>query len=129
MNFIFKIIITAFAYLLLSLLLKDIRREYVFLMRVAAILLIVFIAADEVSGYFSELFALFEFVNFDYEHIKLMLKVVAITILTDVICDVLEENGEKSVSNVVTLSSKFLILFLTLPLVKTILIFCLNLVE
>lgn len=129
MNFIFKIVVTAFAYLLLSLLLKDVRHEYVFLMRVATICLIVFLAADEVSGYFSDLLELFEFVDFDYEHIKLLLKVVAITVLTDVICDVLEENGEKSILNVVTLSSKFLILFLTIPLVKTILIFCLNLVE
>lgn len=129
MNFIVKIVIVAFVYLLLSLFLKDIRREYVFLMRVATIILVATLLAEEVSGYFSELIGLFEFVDFDYQHIKLMLKVVGITVLTDIVCDVLEENGEKSISNVVTLSSKFLILFLTIPLVKTILIFCLKLVE
>lgn len=129
MNFIVKIVIVAFVYLLLSLFLKDIRREYVFLMRVATIILVATLLAEEVSGYFSELIGLFEFVDFDYQHIKLMLKVVGITVLTDIVCDVLEENGEKSIANVVTLSSKFLILFLTIPLVKTILIFCLKLVE
>lgn len=129
MNFIVKIVIVAFVYLLLSLFLKDIRREYVYLMRVATIILVATLLAEEVSGYFSELIGLFEFVDFDYQHIKLILKVVGITVLTDIVCDVLEENGEKSISNVVTLSSKFLILFLTIPLVKTILIFCLKLVE
>ena len=54
---------------------------------------------------------------------------VGISIVTDFICDTLKDNGEASLAGVVSISAKFMILYMTLPMLNGLIIFCLQLVE
>jgi hypothetical protein len=77
---------------------------------------------DEFSGFIKEIYAFFNLIKI--EHIKSLLKVAGISIVADVICDILDDSGEKAVSNIVCIVIKIIILISTLPMLKEILNFC-----
>ena len=49
---------------------------------------------------------------------------ICIAIIADIVCDVIDESGEKAVSNVICIVVKFIILIYTLPMLKEIISFC-----
>lgn len=129
MNIIIKIGIISLIYIISSLLLKSFRPEYVFLLRVFCVFLIISLISEYISLFISEILTLFTVFNIDSVHISLLFKVVAITVVSDLISDSLNDVGEGTISNVVVLISKFIVLFLTMPLINSLIIFCLKLIE
>jgi len=129
MSFLFKIAAIAFVYICLSTILKAQRPEYVFLIRVCTVVLIFLIIVDDIAEFITNIFSAFSAFNINSTHISLLLKVVGISVITDFVCDSLKDNGETSLSSVVSVSSKFMILYMALPLINGLIIFCLQLVE
>ena len=129
MNIIIKIGIVSLIYIISALLLKSFRPEYVFLLRVFCVFLIISLISEYISLFISEILTLFTVFNIDSVHISLLFKVVAITVVSDLISDSLNDVGEGTISNVVVLISKFIVLFLTMPLINSLIIFCLKLIE
>jgi stage III sporulation protein AD len=122
MNIIFKIIAISLIFTITSIILKQYRREYSFLLALSVIIIILSILIDEFSGFIKEIYAFFNLIKI--EHIKSLLKVAGISIVADVICDILDDSGEKAVSNIVCIVIKIIILISTLPMLKEILNFC-----
>ena len=126
MNIITKIVILAFIFAILSLLLKSYRAEFVFLLRVFVVMLGFSLIIDYISNFVSELLTIFTAFNIQSEHISLMLNIIATAIVADVAADTLIDVGEVSVANIILLISKFIILFMTMPVLNSLIIFCLK---
>ena len=129
MNIIVKIGVISLVYIISALLLKSYRPEFVFLLRIFCLILVISLVSDYISSFISELLAIFTVFNIESVHISLLFKVVSITIISDLISDSLNDVGESSVSNIVLLISKFIVLFLTMPLINSLIIFCLKLID
>lgn len=129
MNIIVKIAILIFTYIIFSSILKSYRPEYIFLLRIATVLLILIFSVDYLTEFITSYFTIFSIFNIDSAHISLLIKVVGIAILSDIISDNLKDTGEHSLSNIVILASKFIILFLTLPIFNGIIIFCMKFID
>lgn len=129
MNIIVKIAILIFTYIIFSSILKSYRPEYIFLLRIATVLLILIFSVYYLTEFITSYFTIFSIFNIDSAHISLLIKVVGIAILSDIISDNLKDTGEQSLSNIVILVSKFIILFLTLPIFNGIIIFCMKFID
>lgn len=129
MSVLIKITAVAFVYVCLSIVLKPQRPEFVFLVRICTVVLILLFVVDEIADFITNILSAFSAFNISSAHISLLLKVVGISIVTDFVCDSLKDSGESSLSNVVSISSKFMILYMALPLINGLIIFCLQLVE
>lgn len=129
MSTFLKIGIIALIYLFISVILKSYRPEYVFLMRVFAVVLVFATLVDDIARFISNILSIFTVFNIESEHINLLLKITGIAIITDFICDTLIDSGEKSLAGVVAISSKFLIMFLSLPILNGLILFCIKFVE
>ncbi len=129
MSILFKIAAVAFVYVCFSTILKSQRPEYVFLTRIGAVVLIFLLIVDDIAEFIINIIAAFSAFNISSAHISLLLKVVGISIVTDFVCDSLKDSGESSLASMVSISAKFMILYLSLPLLNGLIIFCLQLVE
>lgn len=129
MNIIIKISIIALVYLILSVTLKPHRPEYAFLLRICSVILIFIFIADDISTLISNIMNIFSVFNIEPLHIKLLVKVTGIAIVTDFICDNLIDQGEKTIAGVVAVSSKIIILFLAMPMLNSMIVFCLKFIE
>lgn len=129
MSIFLKIGAIALIYMFFSVILKSYRPEYVFLMRIFVVVLIFTLLIDDIAGLISNILSVFSVFNINIEHINLLLKVTGIAIITDFICDTLIDSGEKSLAGVVSISSKFLIIFLALPILNGLILFCIKFVE
>lgn len=129
MSIFLKIGAIALIYMFFSVILKSYRPEYVFLMRIFVVVLIFTLLIDDIAGFISNILSVFSVFNINIEHINLLLKVTGIAIITDFICDTLADSGEKSLAGVVSISSKFLIIFLALPILNGLILFCIKFVE
>lgn len=129
MSILFKIAAVAFVYVCLSTILKTQRPEYVFLIRICAVVIIFLFIVEDIANFITNILSAFSAFNISSAHISLLLKVVGISIVTDFVCDSLKDSGESSLSNVVSISSKFMILYMSLPLLNGLIVFCLQLVK
>lgn len=129
MSILFKIAAVAFVYVCFSTILKSQRPEYVFLIRIGAVVLIFLLIVDDIAEFITNIISAFSAFNISSAHISLLLKVVGISLVTDFVCDSLKDSGENSLASVVSISAKFMILYLSLPLLNGLIIFCLQLVE
>lgn len=129
MSILFKIAAVAFVYVCLSTILKPQRPEYIFLIRICAVVIIFLFIVEDIANFITNILSAFSAFNISSAHVSLLLKVVGISIVTDFVCDSLKDSGESSLSNVVSISSKFMILYMSLPLLNGLIIFCLQLLK
>ena len=129
MSILFKIAAVAFVYVCLSTILKPQRPEYIFLIRICAVVIIFLFIVEDIANFITNILSAFSAFNISSAHVSLLLKVVGISIVTDFVCVSLKDSGESSLSNVVSISSKFVILYMSLPLLNGLIIFCLQLLK
>lgn len=129
MNILYKVAFIAIFFLIFSVILKNHRPEYVFLLRLVGIASIFFISIDYIVDFIESCTTLFSSFNLESSHLSLLLKIIAITLISDFISDTLSDNGESAMANVVIVLSKFIIIFYTLPVLNGIIIFCLKFID
>lgn len=129
MNILFKIAIVTVVYVISASVIKTYRPEYVFLLRLVAIFIITFYSIDYLTEFISSCLALLSLFDIESAHISLLIKIIGIAILTDIISDNLKDNNEIALSNTVILLSKFIILYMTIPIFNGIIIFCLKFID
>lgn len=129
MNVLIKISAVVIVFICLSLILKSNRPEYVFLMRIFAVILIFSLMLDDIATFISDILSAFSVFSIESSHLKLLLKVSGVAVLTDFICDTLKENSDLSLAGVISVSAKFVILYMSLPMINALIIFCVKLIE
>lgn len=129
MNILLKIAIVTFVYIILASVLKTYKPEFVFLLRIVTSILVVLFSIDYLAEFVDASLTLLSSFEIDSLHISLLFKIIGVAILSDIISDNLKDNGETALSNIVILLSKFIILYMTFPILNGIIIFCLKFID
>ncbi len=129
MTYLIRIGIVAVIFLILSSVIKTYRPEYVFLIRITAVIIIFYISAEQISDFIGSFNSILSSLNVETEYFTLLIKIIGITLITDFISDTLKDNGETTMANTVIILSKFLILYLTMPALNSLLLFCTELID
>ena len=129
MNILYKVAIISVTFLLFSVILKNNRPEYVFLLRLATVAVVFYLCIDYISEFIESCLSLFSAFQLESLHLSLLTKIIGISLITDFVSDTLNDNGESAMANSVLIVSKFIILFYTLPVLNGIIIFCLKFMD
>ncbi len=129
MTILIKISAVALVFIFLSLLLKNNSGEFIFFMRIAVIVIIFLAISDSLSEFISNVVYIFSALEVDGLHIKALVKVSGISILSDFICDILKDNNENALSRVVEISAKLFIIILSFPMMNSLIAFCIEILN
>ena len=103
-----------------ALILKDRNRTYAVLLSVAGSVMLLAIIVGELSGLASKLRELTSFSDSSEAYLKLMLKALGITILTQIVSDICRDNGENALASMTEAASKIAVISMLFPLFDTI---------
>ncbi len=129
MNILIKVGIVVLIYIISSSVLKTYRPEYVFLLRIVAVFITIYFSVDYLVEFIYSSLTLISSFDIESSHISLLIKIIGVAILTDIISDNLKDTGEAALSNTVILLSKFIILYMTVPIFNGIIVFCLKFID
>lgn len=111
---------TALCVLLCALLIKERNRTVAVLLTVSGVCLLLFGAVRQLAGIADSITALTEKVPSAREYIRLMLKVLAITLLTQLIANLCRDNGETALAAAAELCAKAVVIALVLPVFESV---------
>ena len=103
-----------------SLLLKDYNRQIAIILSVIGSAILFLTAAGELSKVINSVISLSRVSSSVLSYSKLMLKILGITLITQIVCDICRDNGENALASVTGLVAKILIISLVLPLFETV---------
>ena len=129
MTVLIKISSIVLVFIFLSLLLKNNSNEFVFFMRIAVIVIIFLAIGDSLSEFISSVIYMFSALEIDELHIKSLVKVAGISIISDFICDILKDNNENALSRVVEIFAKLFIIILSFPMMNSLVAFCVEIIN
>ncbi len=110
----------ALCVLLCALFVKDHNRTVAALLTIGGVCLLLFSAVKELVGIADGLAALTEKVPSAKEYIRLMLKVLAITLLTQLVGNLCRDNGETALAAATELCAKAAVIALVLPVFESV---------
>lgn len=129
MTDIFKIIGFALAGGLLSLTLKEYRKDFAVLVGIATAVAVLMLSADMIGDVLAEFSALAEHGGVEARYFTAVIKVVGVAYITQFAAEVLRDSGENAVALKVELAGKVFILGLTMPIIKSFLEVCIGALE
>ena len=103
-----------------ALLLKESNRTVAVLLTIGGACLLLFGAVRDIAGIAERLAALTEDVPSAKEYIRLMLKVLAITLLTQLIANFCRDSGETALAGATELCAKAAVIDLVLPVFESV---------
>ena len=116
---IVKIIGIGFLTLIISILLKDIKKEYsiyAVIIGTGIILMMSFEALNEIIKFINKIS---NSVSGQEEFIKILLKITGIAILTEFAVNLCKDTGENAIASKIDFSGKILIISLSIPIIST----------
>lgn len=111
---------TAVCVLFCSLMLKGRSREFSLILSIAGTVLILLNAAGELKSIVSEINGISNFYSGSGEYIRLMLKVLSMTLITQLVSDLCRDNGENALAGTMEFGAKIIVVSMVLPLFKMI---------
>lgn len=111
---------TALCILMCALLVKEHHRTVAMLLTVAGVCLLLLSAVKELAGIADSVTALTERVPSAREYIRLMLKVLAIALLTQLVGNLCRDNGETALAAATELCAKVTVIVLVLPVFESV---------
>ncbi len=129
MTDIFKIIGFALAGGLLSLTLKEYRKDFAVLVGIATAVAVLMLSAHMIEDVLAQFSALAERGGVEARYFTAVIKVVGVAYITQFAAEVLRDSGENAVALKVELAGKVFILGLTLPIIKSFLEVCIGALE
>lgn len=129
MTDVFKIAAIALVGGILSIFLRDTRREFAVLCAMVTGIIILFTAADMMGEIVTEFFALSEKAGIGDRYIRIILKTVGIAYICEFAAQLLKDAGEGAIASKVELAGRLGILYLTFPIIAEFLEVCVNAVN
>lgn len=113
---IVKIIGIGFITLIITIMLREYKREYAFFASLIGGILIILMSIESLSGIIS-------FINdinksCDTKFISILLKITGISILTEYAVSICRDSGEASIANKIDLGSKIIVISLSIPVIS-----------
>ena len=110
----------------LSITVKQYKKEYAILVGLAVITVILFATLDTVAEAIQEISTITEMSGVDVRYFMAVMKVVGVAYITQFGAEILRDGGENAIALKVELAGKVYILGLTLPIVTEFLEVCIN---
>ena len=115
---IIKIIGIGFITLIITIVLKEYRKEYAILSVIIGGSIILFLSLDilkNILGFIQELSRNSYYENF----ISLLLKITGISILTEYAISICKDSGETAIANKIDFGGKLIVISLSIPIIST----------
>lgn len=117
---IIKCIGISICVLFCSLLLKNYNRTFAVIVSVAGSSILFLLVSHQLSEIISKISQISSSIHSTAPYIKLMLKVLGITLVTQFVGDVCRDNGENALASMTEAVAKILVVSIVLPLFETI---------
>ena len=111
------IVLTA---LIISIVLKNYSKEFTFLINIVCTIIIFTLISKDLKGIVDRLTSISNEISVLLPYIKIMLKILGISMIAQLLSDLCRDNGENTLANQTELSAKIIILVTALPLFTTI---------
>ena len=111
------IVLTA---LIINIVLKNYSREFTLFVNVVCAVIIFTLISNDLKGIIDKLTSISDNVSVLSPYIKIMLKILGISMIAQLLSDLCRDNGENTLANQTELSAKIIILITALPLFTTI---------
>ncbi|MDD6659796.1 MAG: SpoIIIAC/SpoIIIAD family protein [Eubacteriales bacterium] len=115
-----KIIAIVFCALLLNIILKDYAKEFCVFINIVSAGIVFLMIFNDLKIIIKQVDTLTQSVGVITPYIKIMLKILGISMLAGLLSDLCRDNGENTLANQTELSAKIIILVTALPLFSTI---------
>ncbi len=106
--------------LLLAVFLKSQNKMFALLVTFGGAVLIFLISSDAAFNVFDALSDIEDSAGYTGTYVTMMLKVLGISIVTQVVCDICRDNGESALASQTEIASKIMVLAMLLPLFQTV---------
>ena len=106
--------------LLLAVFLKSQNKMFALLVTLGGAVLIFLISSDAAFKVFDALSDIEDSAGYTGTYVTMMLKVLGISIVTQVVCDICRDNGESALASQTEIASKIMVLAMLLPLFQTV---------
>lgn len=106
--------------LLLAVFLKSQNKMFAILVTLGGAVLIFLISSDAAFNVFDALSDIEDSAGYTGTYVTMMLKVLGISIVTQVVCDICRDNGESALASQTEIASKIMVLAMLLPLFQTV---------
>lgn len=107
------IVLTA---LIINIVLKNYSKEFTFLINIVCTIIIFTLISKDLKGIVDRLTSISNEISVLLPYIKIMLKILGISMIAQLISDLCRDNGENTLANQTELSAKIIILVTALPL-------------
>lgn len=114
-----KVIGISIATLLCVILLREKNRVFAIIVSISGVCIVLGIIAGELSGVINGIIDISEEFNSSLPYIKIMLKVLGITLSAQIVSNICSDNGENALASITELTAKILIIVLLIPLFET----------
>lgn len=111
------IVLTA---LIINIVLKNYSKEFTFLINIVCTIIIFTLISKDLKGIVDRLTSISNEISVLLPYIKIMLKILGISMIAQLLSDLCRDNGENTLANQTELSTKIIILVTALPLFTTI---------
>ena len=111
------IVLTA---LIINIVLKSYSKEFTFLVNIVCTIIIFTLISKDLKGIVDRLTSISNEISFLLPYIKIMIKILGISMIAQLLSDLCRDNGENTLANQTELSAKIIILVTALPLFTTI---------
>lgn len=111
------IVLTA---LIINIVLKNYSKEFTFLINIVCTIIIFALISKDLKGIVDRLTSISNEISVLLPYIKIMLKILGISMIAQLLSDLCRDNGENTLANQTELSAKIIILVTALPLFTTI---------
>ena len=111
------IVLTA---LIINIVLKNYSKEFTFLINIVCTIIIFTLISKDLKGIVDRRTSISNEISVLLPYIKIMLKILGISMIAQLLSDLCRDNGENTLANQTELSAKIIILVTALPLFTTI---------
>lgn len=118
---IIKIIGIAFIALIIIVILRQYRPEFVIYVSILAGAIIILMSIDKLSGIISLLNNIYSKTKANNEFLLILLKITGIAFLTEFGVSVCKDSGETAIANKVELGGKIMIIAISIPIISALL--------
>ena len=121
MDEIIKIIGIGLIALVVAIILKQYRPEYVIYISIIAGILILFLAMDKLSGIINLLKSISDKTYINKQFLGILLKITGIAIITEFAVSICADVGEKAIATKMEIGSKVIIIAMSVPIISSLL--------
>ena len=116
---IVKVIGIGFFTLIITIILKEYKKEYAIYAVLIGGLIIIFYSMDTIKSIIDFINTLSNNQNYNSEFISLLLKITGISILTEYAVSICKDSGENSIANKIDFGGKVIVISLSIPVIQT----------